>query len=53
MAEFTERVVVLMSPTQIEAIDQYRREQPRLPSRGDAIRELVQKALDKKKTHSQ
>lgn len=52
VAELTERIVILMTPEQVRAIDEYRREQSRLPSRADAIRELVQKALaevDKKK----
>lgn len=44
MAELTERIVILMTPELVRQIDQYRVDH-RLSSRGDAIRQLAEKAL--------
>lgn len=44
MAELTVRIVILMTPEQVKAIDEYRQDQ-KLSSRGDAIRQLTEQAL--------
>lgn len=48
MAELTVRIVILMTPEQVKAIDQYRLDH-RLSSRGDTIRVLVEKSLETEK----
>ncbi|MCG8503268.1 MAG: hypothetical protein MI755_01565 [Sphingomonadales bacterium] len=40
------RLNMVISPSQIEAIDDWRREQEDLPSRSEAIRRLVAIALE-------
>lgn len=41
----TERFEMRLDPEMIERIDRWRREQPDLPGRAEAIRRLVDKAL--------
>lgn len=43
--ELTERVVVLLAPDMIVAIDRYRKRGEVIPSRGEAIRQLLWKGL--------
>lgn len=45
----TERFEMRLDPEMIERIDQWRREQPDLPGRAEAIRRLVDAALPKLK----
>ena len=45
MAEPTTPVMVRMTGLQLKALDAYRREQPDLPGRPEAIRRLVEQAL--------
>jgi len=40
-----QRIPVMMSRSLVEKIDRWRREQPDLPSRSEAIRRLVEKEL--------
>lgn len=37
----TERVPLLLSSDQLAELDAWRREQPKIPSRGEAIRQLM------------
>lgn len=41
----TQRLQMVISPTQIEQIDAWRAKQAGVPSRSEAIRRLVEKAL--------
>jgi len=41
----TERVQIVTSPSQVKAIDEWRRQQEKLPSRSEAIRELIDRGL--------
>lgn len=41
----TQRLQMVISPAQIEQIDAWRAKQPGVPSRSEAIRRLVEKAL--------
>lgn len=41
-------VLVRLSPQQVEAVDQWRREENDLPSRPEAIRRMIQAALREK-----
>jgi Arc/MetJ-type ribon-helix-helix transcriptional regulator len=43
--EFTERTIVLLTPEMVDAIDNYRKGFGRLPSRGEAIRQLIEEGL--------
>jgi metal-responsive CopG/Arc/MetJ family transcriptional regulator len=36
------RVHIMMSPSELRAVDEWRRQQPDLPSRAEAIRRLIQ-----------
>ena len=47
MATETERFAMFMSPELIAAVDEWRRKQPDLPSRAEAVRRLLQQALGK------
>ena len=40
-----QRVPLMMSRSQIAAVDQWRREQPDIPSRSEAIRRLIEKGI--------
>jgi metal-responsive CopG/Arc/MetJ family transcriptional regulator len=42
------RIPVMMAATEVTAIDEWRRRQPDLPSRSEAIRRLVQAGLKAK-----
>ncbi len=42
------RIPVMMAPTDVAAIDEWRRKQPDLPSRSEAIRRLVELGLKAK-----
>ena len=42
------RIPVMMAATEVTAIDEWRRRQPDLPSRSEAIRRLVQAGLKTK-----
>jgi hypothetical protein len=44
-AELTERTIVLLSPSMVGKIDAYRRRGETIPSRGEAIRQLVEEGL--------
>jgi hypothetical protein len=44
-ANLTERFEMRASEAWIERLDEWRRQQPEIPSRGDAIRTLVDQAL--------
>ncbi len=44
-----QRIPVMMSSDDVEAIDEWRRKQPDLPSRSEAIRRLVELGLKAKK----
>jgi metal-responsive CopG/Arc/MetJ family transcriptional regulator len=44
-----QRIPVMMSADEVEAIDEWRRKQPDLPSRSEAIRRLVELGLKVKK----
>jgi metal-responsive CopG/Arc/MetJ family transcriptional regulator len=44
-AELTERTVVLLAPEMVAAIDNYRKRGETIPSRGEAIRQLVEEGL--------
>lgn len=44
--EQTERLQMRVSLAFLKRIDDWRREQPELPSRAEAIRRLVERALD-------
>lgn len=41
----TVRIGMFMAPSEVEAIDEWRRRQPDLPSRSEAIRRLVKIAI--------
>lgn len=41
------RIPVMMTESEVIAIDQWRREQDNLPSRGEAIRRLIEVGLKK------
>lgn len=41
-----QRIPVMMSPSEVAAIDAWRRQQPDIPSRSEAIRRLVGKGLE-------
>ena len=43
--EFTERVVVLLAEDMLWAIDNYRKRGETIPSRGEAIRQLIDEGL--------
>jgi hypothetical protein len=43
------RIPVMMAPTDVAAIDEWRRKQPDLPSRSEAIRRLVEIGLRAKR----
>jgi metal-responsive CopG/Arc/MetJ family transcriptional regulator len=43
-----QRIPVMMSAEEVEAIDEWRRKHPDLPSRSEAIRQLVQLGLKPK-----
>jgi hypothetical protein len=43
--EYTERTVVMLAPQMVDAIDNYRKGHDRLPSRGEAIRQLIEEGL--------
>jgi Arc/MetJ-type ribon-helix-helix transcriptional regulator len=43
--EYTERTVVMLAPEMVDAIDNYRKGFGRLPSRGEAIRQLIEEGL--------
>lgn len=45
-SEHTERVLFRTSPEWLAQLDNWRREQPDIPSRSEAIRRLVLQALD-------
>jgi hypothetical protein len=42
-----QRIPIMMSRSEVEAIDQWRREQSDLPARAEAIRRLVNHSLTK------
>ena len=42
----TERVHIAMDPDEIAAIDDWRRRQPSIPSRSEAIRALIRLGLE-------
>jgi hypothetical protein len=44
--DFAEGLSIRLRPSQLEAIDEWRREQRDLPSRAEAIRRLLDKALE-------
>ena len=41
-----QRIPIMMSVPEVERIDQWRGKQPGIPARAEAIRRLVEKALD-------
>lgn len=41
------RFILSVEPSFIESVDNWRRQQPDIPSRAEAIRRLVQKALER------
>jgi hypothetical protein len=41
----TERLQLVISPEEIEQIEIWRRQQPKIPSRSEAVRQLVQIGL--------
>lgn len=41
----TERLQMVISPEELEEIENWRRQQPRVPSRSEAVRQLVQIGL--------
>lgn len=43
----TERIQIVAPTTLVKRIDEWRRKQPRIPSKSEAIRILVDKALEK------
>ncbi|WP_404557795.1 hypothetical protein [Bradyrhizobium niftali] len=43
-----QRIPVMMSSEEVEAIDDWRRQRPELPSRSEAIRRLVELGLKAK-----
>jgi metal-responsive CopG/Arc/MetJ family transcriptional regulator len=43
-----QRIPVMMSTEEVEAIDEWRRKHPELPSRSEAIRQLVAAGLKTK-----
>ena len=43
----TERVHIAMDPDEIAAIDDWRRRQPSIPSRSEAIRALIRLGLER------
>jgi metal-responsive CopG/Arc/MetJ family transcriptional regulator len=43
--EYTERTVVMLAPEMVDAIDNYRKGFERIPSRGEAIRQLIEEGL--------
>lgn len=45
--KYTEKKLIGFEPTMMTAIDDFRRKQEDLPSRTEAIRRLIQIALDK------
>jgi hypothetical protein len=45
-----QRIPVMMSSEEVDAIDAWRRRHPDLPSRSEAIRQLVQQGLKVKPT---
>jgi hypothetical protein len=47
MSTKTERIEVRASPEFVEKVDDWRRHQPDIPSRGSAVRQLVEIALAK------
>lgn len=42
----TERVTTMMAPSEVRAVDTWRRQQENLPSRGEAIRRLIELGLE-------
>jgi hypothetical protein len=41
----SERITTMMAPAEVKAVDEWRRAQPSLPSRGEAIRNLIELGL--------
>lgn len=41
-----QRIPIMMSPSEVARIDEWRAKQPDLPPRAEAIRRLVEKALE-------
>ena len=41
----TERVTIVFAPEEVQAVEEWRRQQASIPSRSEAIRALVQKGL--------
>jgi uncharacterized protein len=44
----TERMQLVISPEELAAIDDWRRKQPDIPNRSEAVRRLVRKGMDSK-----
>ncbi|MCJ2189150.1 hypothetical protein [Novosphingobium beihaiensis] len=44
-----QRIPIMMSVTEVARIDDWRSKQPGIPSRAEAIRRLVESALDQSK----
>lgn len=42
----TERITTMMKPSEVKAVDAWRREHENLPSRGEAIRRLIELGLE-------
>lgn len=42
----SERITTMMAPTEVSVIDAWRRKQDDIPSRGEAIRRLIEQGLD-------
>lgn len=49
-AKKDQRIPIMMSVPEVERIDQWRAKQPGIPARAEAIRRLVDKALDEDAT---